>query len=229
MLSGFGGVPGTRMRTMGFRRIENLLQRRGFAVVPRQNIRRSPAPVSENIGVQFPEQPDDGPTMEDFARLDGDITVITIPLDIKRPVASTRKSRAENWIETEKILTDVLYHGGQRNRCMCSRARDRKRVRFISLDSYVVKEVDYCQCASSCSALLSEGEGFFPSSPRKPGTVFSLRLLRTLHAQAVLGSVSKLAWSAGLHVVFEEDLTTTLPRFDEEVRLESCSMSLMLY
>jgi hypothetical protein len=129
-----------------------------FTVVPRQNIRRSPAPVSENIGVQFPGLPHDVPTMEDFARPDGDIIVITIPLDIERPVASTRKSRVENWIETEKILTDVLYHGGQRNRCMCSRAPDRK-----------------------------------------------------------------------LHVIFGEDLTTALPRLDEEVRLESCSMSLMLY
>jgi hypothetical protein len=77
--------------------------------------------------------------MDDFAQPDGDITVVTIPLDNKRPVASTRKIRAENWVEMEKILTDVLYHGGQRNRCMCSRARDRKRVRFISLDSYIVK------------------------------------------------------------------------------------------
>jgi hypothetical protein len=51
----------------------------------------------------------------------------------------------------------------------------------------------------------------------KNTAVFSLRLLRTLHAQGALGSVSKPAWSAGLYVVFEEDLRTTQPRFDEEV------------
>jgi hypothetical protein len=223
MLSGFGGVPGTKMKIMKFRRIENILERRGFTVVPRRNAR--PGPDIDNSSVRFEGLQQDVPVMDDFTQPDGDITVITIPLNNKRPVASTRKSRAKNWVETEKILTKVLYHSRQRDQCMCSRQRDRKRVRFISLDSYVVKEVDYCQCAASCTALLCEGEGFFPSSPRKPGTVFSLRLLRTLHAQAALGSVSKFAWSAGLHVVFEEDLKTTLPRFDQEVCLERCVQS----
>jgi hypothetical protein len=221
MLSGFGGVPGTRMRTIRFRRIENILERRGFSVVPRRNARPAPVPNTDNSEDRFAGLQDDIPVLDDdFPQYDGDITVITIPLDNKRPVASTRKSRAENWVETEKILTGVMYHAGQRHQCICSRPRDCKRVRFISLESYIIKEVDYCQCAASCSALLCEGEGFFPSSPRKPGTVFSLRLLRTLHAQAVLGSVSKLAWSAGLHMVFEKDLKTALPRFDEEVCLE---------
>jgi hypothetical protein len=77
--------------------------------------------------------------MDDFAQPDGDITVVTIPLDNKRPVVSTRKSRAENWVEMEKILTDVLYHGGQRTRCLYRRARNTKRLRFISVDSSIVK------------------------------------------------------------------------------------------
>jgi hypothetical protein len=174
----------------------------------------------DNLGVDFAGQQGDLQMMADFHQPEADIRVLTIPLDNKRPAAATRKSRAENWVETERILTETLYENGRRRQCMCARARDRKRVRFISLESYVVREVDYCQCAASCGALLSEGEGFFPSAPCKPGTVFSLRLLRTLHAQGALGSVSKPAWSAGLHVVFEEDLRTTLPRFDEEVCLE---------
>jgi hypothetical protein len=100
-------------------------------------------------------------------------------------------------------------------RCSRSRARHRKRVRFISLDSYKIDYFEYCQCAAACSGLIAEG--FFPSAPCRPGTVFSLRLLRTLHAQGVLGSVSKQAWSAGLHMIFEEDLKTVLPSFYHEV------------
>jgi hypothetical protein len=83
MLSGFGGIPGTRMRTMGFRRIENILKRRGFTVVPRRNTRPAPATETENLGAQFSGLQDDIPAMDDFAQPDGDITVITIPLDNK--------------------------------------------------------------------------------------------------------------------------------------------------
>jgi hypothetical protein len=54
-------------------------------------------------------------------------------------MASTRKSRAKNWVETEKILTGVMYYGDQCNWYMCSLAQDRKRTRFISLYLDVVK------------------------------------------------------------------------------------------
>jgi hypothetical protein len=207
------------MRTMTFPRINKLLERGNITAVPRRGADRvrTSAHNIDNLGFDFAGQQGDLQMMVDFHQPEADITVLTIPLDNKRPAAATSKSRAENWVETERFLTETLYENGRRRQCMCARAQDRKRVRFISLDWYVVREVDYCQCAASCSALLSEGEGFFLSAPCKPGTVFSLRLLRTLHAQGPLGSVSKPAWSAGLHVVLEEDLKTSLPRFDEEV------------
>jgi hypothetical protein len=48
----------------------------------------------------------------------------------------------------------------------------------------------------------------------------SSRTLLEKLAQGSLGSVSNPASPAGLLVVVEEDLRTTLPRFDEEVCLE---------
>jgi hypothetical protein len=45
MLCGCGGVPGTKMKTMGFDRIDKLLERRKFTVVPRRIFARPvPAP-----------------------------------------------------------------------------------------------------------------------------------------------------------------------------------------
>jgi hypothetical protein len=130
---------------------------------------------------------------------------------VMRPNASSRLSR----IPAMRALVDPMDNENRRMPCGCSRARYRKHVRFISLDSYKIDYFEYCQCAAACSGLIAEG--IFPSSPCRPGTVLSLRLLRTLHAQSVLGSVSKQAWSAGLHMIFEEDLKTVLPPFDDEV------------
>jgi hypothetical protein len=130
---------------------------------------------------------------------------------VMRPNASSRLSR----IPAMRALVDPMYNENRQMPCGCSRARYRKRVRFISLDSYEIDYFGYCQCAAACSGLIAEG--FFPSSSPRLGTVFSLRLLRTLHAQSVLGSVSKQAWSAGFQMIFEEDLKTVLPRFNDEV------------
>jgi hypothetical protein len=142
MLSGFGGVPGTKMRTMTFRRIDKQLEGRNITAVPRRGARgvQTSARNVDNLGVDFAGQQGDLQMMADFHQPEADITVLTIPLDNKRPAAATRKSRAENWVETERILTETLYENGRRRQCMCGRARDRKRVRFISLESYVARE-----------------------------------------------------------------------------------------
>jgi hypothetical protein len=165
------------MRTMTFHRMDKLLERRNITAVPRRNVDcvRKSAQNVDNPAFDFPGQQGDLPMMPDFRQPEADITVLTIPLNNKRPAAATRKSRAENWLETERILTETLYENGRRRQCMCARARDRKRMLFISLESYVVRDVDYCQCAASCSALHSEG--FFPSAPCKLGTVFQSSVL----------------------------------------------------
>jgi hypothetical protein len=122
---------------------------------------------------------------------------------------------ARKWypLDAEKLFAEMIYNEAGRKPCQCSRSRYRKRRRYISLEAYVIKEVQDCQCAAACCGLIAAG--FFPAAPRRPGTVFSPRLLRTLHAQSAFGSVSKYAWTAGLHAIFEEDVKTPLPRFDD--------------
>jgi hypothetical protein len=207
--TGYAGMRGTKMRIMTHQQAKKWVDRRAMEIVMRPNAPRQRNPM--NLELADPEL--DILIPDILPQDDGEAIYMALPQN--RSAAQTRRSEAENWVETEKILTESIYHDNRRPPCQCTRERFRKRVRFISLDSYVIKEVAYCQCAAACSGLIAEG--FFPSAPRRPGTVFSLRLLRTLHAQSALGSVSKLAWSSGLHMVFEEDLKTALPRFDEEV------------
>jgi hypothetical protein len=207
-------------KTMDYGKARKLLERTAHKVIMRQKTR--PRLNIDILGLGFASAEDAIRAFDDLPQPDGDFTQAHNPRT--RTAAATRKNEALNWLDTEEILIDVMYHDGQRKPCECTRARNRKRVRFIALDSYVVREMEYCQCPASCSDLTSEG--FFPSSPRKPGTVFSLRLLRTLHAQTALGSVSKQAWTRGLHMIFEEDLNTVLPRFEEEVSLQSCGLPL---
>jgi hypothetical protein len=207
--TGYAGMRGTKMRTMTHQQAKKWVDGRAMDIVMRPN-----APRLRNAASLEFADPELDIQMPDVLPED-DIEVTHMPLPQRRSAAQTRRAAADNWVETEKILTESIYHDDRRQPCKCTRERYRKRVRFISLDSYVIKEVAYCQCAAACSGLIAEG--FFPSSPRRPGTVFSLRLLRTLHAQSALGSVSKFAWSSGLHMVFEEDLKTALPRFDQEV------------
>jgi hypothetical protein len=204
-----------KSRKMEIGKAHKLVQRTAHQVVMRQNAR--PRVNLDIPGAWFGAAEGEITAYDDLPQLDGDFTDAQIPRT--RSAAQTGKSEALNWLETEKILVDVMYQDIRRKPCQCTRHRYRKRVRFISLDSYVVRDVDYCQCAAACSDLISEG--FFPSMPRRPGTVFSLRLLRTLHAQSALGSVSKQAWTRGLHMIFEEDLNTVLPSFEKEV----CSQS----
>jgi hypothetical protein len=212
-ITGYGGMPGTKARTMTHAQWLKWSSKRAMKVVMRPQGSNRPSRNVENAALADPELELPG-IPPDYHYPDGDAGSF-IPLINKRSNAQTRQSVAQNWVDAEKMLVDSLYNDNRRIPCSCSRARYRKRVRFISLDSYKIDYFEYCQCAAACSGLIAEG--FFPSAPCRPGTVFSLRLLRTLHAQGVLGSVSKQAWSAGLHMIFEEDLKTVLPSFYHEV------------
>jgi len=125
-----------------------------------------------------------------------------------------RKRLSEQWKETEQALTQLLYNGVAASMCTCV-SKDHVQVRLISLESWTLKGMDYCSCSLSTSCLIAEG--FFPATPRKPQTAFSLRLLRVLHEQSVRGSVSKVAWADGLRASFEYDLKTSLPGFSRQV------------
>ena len=127
-----------------------------------------------------------------------------------------RKRLSENWKETEQALTQLLYNGLAASLCTCV-SKDHVQVRLISLESWTVKGMDYCSCPLSTSCLIAEG--FFPSTPRKPKTAFSLQLLRVLHEQSVRGSISKVAWADGLRASFEYDLKTSLPGLLRQVSL----------
>jgi hypothetical protein len=124
-----------------------------------------------------------------------------------------RQKLAQNWREVEKILSEAIYSRSERA-CECIR-RDVVNVRHITIESYTWRDVPYCQCATSASRLISSR--FFPSSPRQPCTVFSLKLLHTLHEQCTRGSISKEAWARRLRAAFEADNKMVLPDFSSPV------------
>ena len=131
-----------------------------------------------------------------------------------RSNARVRKRLAEQWKDTEKVLTQLLHNGSAASICPCT-SKDHVQVRLISLESWTEKGMDYCSCPLSTRSLIAEG--FFPSTPRKPRTAFSLQLLQVLHEQSVRGSISKVAWADGLHAVFEYNLKISLPGFTRHV------------
>jgi hypothetical protein len=60
--------------------------------------------------------------------------------------------------------------------------------------------------------------GWFISTPVKPRTVFSCRLLKVLHNQSIRGSISKTAWAEGLRAAHEDYLEKIVPVFDQLLR-----------
>jgi len=131
----------------------------------------------------------------------------------RRSGLSESQKLAQNWPEDEKMLSEAIYSRSERA-CECIH-RDVVNVSHITMESYTWRDVPYCQCATSASHLISSG--FFPSSPRKPRTVFSLKLLRTLHEQCSRGSISKEAWAGGLRAAFEEAIKMVLPDLSHPV------------
>jgi len=82
-----------------------------------------------------------------------------------------RSRLSENWIRTRSIIADLLVLRKTEEECTCDMHAAR-RVRFIGLESYFYHDVEYCSCGVSCVQLAKEG--YFPSTPVRPATVFSL-------------------------------------------------------
>ena len=157
---------------------------------------------------QLGNQPDDEP----YVRNDGIHWVdeiIGTTISQRRSRLSERQKLAQYWREIEKILSEAIYSRSERA-CECIH-RDVVNISHITMEGYTWIDVPYCQCATSASSLIFSG--FFPSSPKKPRTVFSLKLLRTLHEQFTRGSSSKEAQAGGLRAAFEADDKMVLPDF----------------
>jgi hypothetical protein len=127
----------------------------------------------------------------------------------RRSKASERQSAAANWIQAEKRMISIRTTAEPMEPCTC--AKESINARFISLETYEVRAVELCVCGLRSSLFVREE--FFPSTPVKPRTFFSFRLLRVLHAQCVRGGTSKYAWAAGLRAVHEEYMAKTLTDF----------------
>jgi len=162
------------------------------------------------------EQHDNQLDDESYVRNDGIHWVDEIMgtmISQRRSRLSKRSKLAQNWREVEKIVSEAIYSRSERA-CECIR-RDVVNDWQITMVSYTWRDIPYCQCATSASHLISSG--FFPLSPRKPRTMFALKLLRTLHEQCTRGSISKEAWAGGLRVAFEADNKMVLPDFSRPV------------
>ena len=143
-----------------------------------------------------------------------DAPLIEIFYRNNRSLIGERKRLSENWKETEQVFAQFLHFGSAASICTCLR-KDRVNVRLLALESWVTKDIDYCNCPLSATALIKKG--FFPATPRKPNTAFSMRLLQVLHEQSIRGSISKSAWADGLRAVYESDLKMSLPVFSRQV------------
>ena len=119
-----------------------------------------------------------------------------------------------NWEPPEAELADMMVKDVRPHPCDCVR-HDASTVRCIDLNSYEHRAFKYCNCTCSCSILLKEHH--FPCAPMKPRTAFSIRLIKYLYEQSVLGYVSRSAWSGGLRALYESQKKAVLLPFDREV------------
>ena len=161
---------------------------------------------------QLGNQPDDEP----YVRNDGihwvDVIIATT-ISQWRSQLCERTKLPQNWRDVEMILSEAIYSRSERA-CECI-SRDVVKVRHITTETYTCRDIPYCHCTTSASRLISSG--FFPSSPGTPRTLFSLKLLRTLHEQSTSYSCSKEAWAGGLRAAFEADNKMVLPDFSRPV------------
>ena len=161
---------------------------------------------------QLGNQPDDEPYVRNNG-INWVDEVIRTTISQRRSRLSERQKLAQNWREVEKILLEAIHSRSERA-CECIR-RDVVNVRHITVEGFTWRDVPYCQFATSASHLISSR--FFTLSPRKLRTVFSVKLLRTLHEQCTRGSISKEAWAGGLRAAFEADNKMVLPDFSRPV------------
>jgi hypothetical protein len=204
----FGGIGGRRGQTMNARLADDLLRRRAPELTFKCQRGRIPD-VAPNVaaGLDFLEIPEDGNTA-------ADTSLLNLIHKKKRSRVGERKKLSENWVETEAMMVELLRRGPSRLVCTCAR-KFSVQVRILSLDSWSLKTINYCNCALSTVELVREG--FFPATPRKPRTAFSVRMLQVLHEQSVRGAISKTAWAEGLRVAYEYEHRTTLPNFTRAV------------
>ena len=129
--------------------------------------------------------------------------------------AAARQQEAENWLKAENRIVEILSQDGTSFSCRCS-TRQTISVRHISTEGYIVKDIPMCPCGLSSSLLLRNG--YFPSSPIKPRTIFSVRLLRLFHEQSIRGKMSRYAWSEGLRAAHEFELGKVIQPFNKLLR-----------
>jgi hypothetical protein len=214
-----GGYGGSKAQMMDIRKGERRIQLQAPNLIGRG--RNGPSGGYENRFLprqldyehkQLGNQPDDEP----YVRNDGIHCVdeiIATTISQRRSRLSERQKIAQNCQEVEKIFLEAIYSNSERA-CKCIH-RDVVNVRHITMESYSWRDIQYCQCTTSASGHMSSG--FFALSPSKPRTVFSLKLLLTLHEQCTSGSISKEAWAGGLRAAFEADNKMVLPDFSHPV------------
>lgn len=211
VIAPYGGIGTSRRATMSARRVDRLFAASAPDVTFSGREASSRRHLAENINFES------GPyhSIDSHGMVDGsDAPLVEVFQWRNRSRVGERKRLSENWKETEQVLAHLVYFGNAGTTCTCAR-KDSVEVRLISLESWSTRYVDYCSCPYSTSALIEQG--YFPSTPRKPRTAFSTRMLQVLHEQSVRGSISKTAWADGLRAVFECDLKTSLPVFARQV------------
>lgn len=132
----------------------------------------------------------------------------------KRTRASMRKALHDNWILAEARIVKILEGSMLPPICICAH-QETVDVRFVSMDDYKILPVKYCICGLGSSMLVSHG--YFPSSPLKPRTVFSIGLLRTLHVELLRGG-SVFGWGEDLREAHERKLSNKFPPFHQLLR-----------
>lgn len=147
-------------------------------------------------------------------------TTIYNPMEPIIHILSKEKSRrsnqiqrialSKNWSNVVDVLAREIAGIGQTSVCCCFK-RQPVEVRFISMDNWEKRLIQYCNCPYSTLPVLRAG--FFPSSPVAPRTVFSIHALLILYQQGVRGSIAKTAWIGGLHAVLEEAKMHYIPNF----------------
>jgi len=155
---------------------------------------------------------------DDGGQYVGEEQEINPVLDAIRKRSNPRRSqkRCENWAKTKEAITTLLL-GGDIGLCACH-SRSSKSVYHIGLLSYDIKDVSYCNCSRGAAANASAG--FFPSTPIRPGTVFSIDLLELLQEQCLrAGNMSIYGWGEGLRAFIEKRLGRTIQSFH---RLVGC-------
>lgn len=206
----FGGYGKPSSRTVDTLRFEKRLLRAGSGIrsigPPRPSV-HPPDALPDAAALGFGAQYEQGADR-------GYIVPVVVQCMKKRWRYAERRRAAENWAETDKMAAELLHSGDSMHPCVCSNFKE-VAVRHIGLEKYVLKPITYCYCANSCRALIKSG--YFPSTPRSPGTVFSMRLLETLHQQSTRGSISKQAYAEGLLEMFENDHRAVLPSFTRSV------------